>query len=718
MLEAMLHQTVSDGSSFAHRLKFGSKQNCDRYSIVATTTNKLEVVEGGEPGSYATLHTYCSAIFLEALQKGLKIISFPFKSDTQGRDTEGHESPIRHSYDSSRFLIQLRSGDSFLVSNVVFSLELWQKPSEKKPTDIIDLGSEKGLDPGNLADDRLLMPANDSSGNRNSKPRDVFTSVDPGLMPATAKNEQTESTHDGSVDAVREDVLPVAVVSEPRLPNSISLNNNELKPFTHDSQSSTLEVQREAVSIFGHIRRDSHYDDSTTVGATTRIVENDDDQHRGPVQHAPVTPKSTLSLFKDIAHEEVEDHTQDSTSIRVEDLLERAGLQYDTASSPAGRCGNGDVEDSFNSGENTIAGVFDGTTRYTEQSNERTTNTSSPTQHSNQISNLNPYDHQQKEENFKSSLEPGVRTSNLMDDENTLIDVEHEIYTGGDESSESTIVVQPRVISGNSRIYAEMPSEVSSTSNPKSSTSSSFPNRARSFHGSSAGIDATVGMDSIKVQFGSSTNVDTMSGVMKSLRSLGMRKADSTNDCDYLCVGAGSIKMTMNLVVAVALGKLVINDKWAFSSANAKKLLDPHDFIAKDRSLETKLGISLSEAIERGRVGHKPLDGYKVFFTPVVKKDLGKALGDLKGIATYGGATIESRLPASKDQPLSIVISSSGDPQLSKLTADGWRCFTKDIITLTVLRSALDLNSTEFVVGGENSSVGSQGQARGKKRKS
>ncbi|MCJ1281313.1 hypothetical protein MMC26_000632 [Xylographa opegraphella] len=205
-------------------------------------------------------------------------------------------------------------------------------------------------------------------------------------------------------------------------------------------------------------------------------------------------------------------------------------------------------------------------------------------------------------------------------------------------------------------------------------------------------------MDSIKVQFGSSTTVDTLPSVMKILRSLGL-------------------KTTTNLVVAVALGKPVISDRWAFSSAKAQELLDPRDFIPDDRSLETKLGISLSEAIERGRSQHIPFDGYKVWFTPVVKKDLGKALGDLKGIAIHGGATIEARYPGCKDQSVGIIISSCDDPQLAKLIADGWRCFTKDIIAMTVLRSTLDLNSPEFVIGGENAAGGDHGQPRGKKRK-
>ena len=655
---------------------------------------------------------------MEALQKGLKIIGSRLNSDTRNPYNEDDEISIWPSDNSSRTLIQLRSGDAFIVSNAVFSLELRQKASEEEPTNIIDLGSESGSDRGNLGDDRQTMPVNDSAENQDPNSTDVFTSVDPGLIPATAKNKQIEGIQDGSVDDASEDVPPVAIVSESRLRNDINPQSNKLTPLTHDKQSCTLDVHHEAASIFGHIRHDSHYDDSRTIRATTQMEGNDGNHQCGPVQHVSVPPKST-SLFKDIAQGEVEDNTQDSTWIRVDDLLEKAALHNDTLSSQAARCCNEDAEDAVNSAEHTISGLFDDATLCTEQSNGKNINPSVPLRHSNQFNNVAPHDHQQKEEGVKSSLEPGVKTSNLMDDESTLMDVEYKTCTGSrEESSESTIVVQPRVMNGNSRFHVEMPSKVSSASNPRSPTSSSYSDLASSSYGVSSGIDSTVEIRSIKVLFGSSTTVDTMPSIMKILRSLGVRKVDTTNDCDYLCLGTGSIKTTTNLVAAVALGKLVINDKWALSSAKAKKLLDPHDFIAQDRSLETKLGISLAEAIERGRLGHKPFDGYKVFFTAVIKKDLGKALTDLKQIATNGGASIEARLPGSKDQLLSIIISSTDDPQLAKLTANGWRCFTKDLITMTVLRSALDLNSTEFVVGGENSTAGGHGQARGKKRKS
>ncbi|MCJ1393771.1 hypothetical protein MMC18_006647 [Xylographa bjoerkii] len=734
MLEAWLQQKQSDGSLFIHRLQFGDKRNCKRYSIIPSTTGKLQVVEGSEPGSYATLRMvsssqwsylasddyvdiHASAIFLEALKKGLKIIGFPLNCDSQGLDNEDDEISIWPSDNSSTSRIQLRTGDTVVVCNVRFSLKLCRQALRHEASNIIDLGSEIGSEHSTIAGDALPIYMNHLSDNRDSKARDLFTPVDSALMSAKVKSEETEmEAQRTGVDDVTEDLQSNVIVSERTLPDRIHSKTHELQPFYYDRQSSTLGVQREAVSIFGHIRRDSHYDDSKT-GQYITTETNDSNYLHDPGRHVPVIQKPTISSFKDIAQGQPEEDTQDSTSLRVDDLLERAGLQHDMASSPSREYRNEAAEELADSEEHTIIRISDGATSYTEQLNETSTNTSPPLQHSNPVNNMTTHDYEQKQQHSKGPLGPDLKTSDVLNDETALVEFERTTHDDSQESSESTIVVQPRPIKEQSSLHGKTTSKVSFASNTKLPASSSSSGVTRRSYGSGSGVDGAVGIDSIKVLFGSSTSVDTIPSVMKILRSLGVRKVDTVKDCDYLCVGSELLKTTMSLVTAVASGKLVVSDKWALSSAKAKALLDPHDFMAKDRLLEVKLGISLTEAIERGSARLKPFEGYKIFFTSVIRKGLGKAFGDLKGIATHGGATVEFRFPATKEQPHSIIISSSDDPQLTKLTMDGWRCFSKDIITMTALRSALDLESDEFVLGGENSAAEVKGKVRGVKRK-
>lgn len=222
------------------------------------------------------------------------------------------------------------------------------------------------------------------------------------------------------------------------------------------------------------------------------------------------------------------------------------------------------------------------------------------------------------------------------------------------------------------------------------------------------------------VLFGSSTTVDTTAKVMGHLRKAGVRVAGSVDDCDYLCIGRGPVKITANLVIAIASGKQIVTEDWARQSAIRNELLDPAEFLAEDSELEKSMGLTLAEAIERGTTEPKPLAGLKVYFTPVTKKDLGgKTMSDFKEIAELGGATVESRAPKSIDDKTHwIIVSSENDPGATKLVEEGWRCYSKDIIKMSVLRSVLDLDSDEFVIGAQDVGVPSAApKSRNTKRK-
>ena len=85
----------------------------------------------------------------------------------------------------------------------------------------------------------------------------------------------------------------------------------------------------------------------------------------------------------------------------------------------------------------------------------------------------------------------------------------------------------------------------------------------------------------------------------------------------------------------------------------------------------------------------QPFLSYTVLITPCLKKQLGKSFAELKTAALHGGAfQVQSRLPVLKDnQSTTLVISCGEDPDLTKLKDEGWTCYTKDLIPLTVLRS-------------------------------
>ena len=222
----------------------------------------------------------------------------------------------------------------------------------------------------------------------------------------------------------------------------------------------------------------------------------------------------------------------------------------------------------------------------------------------------------------------------------------------------------------------------------------------------------------MKVVFASSVSVDKSKVIMKFLLAHGIRQVKNVAEADILCVGKNTeLKRTHNLISAVASGKRVITDSWVIDSAKQDELLDLKDYEAKDPRREAEWGTTLSDAVERGRQGAKVLSDWTVCFTSNAKTKLGKGFSELKEICLQAGATtVQSSTPKSRPQkPIStLVIAVEDDKELDTLHANGWQPYVKDIITYSILRGDLDVDSDEFSIRNKKSTPPSTG---GKKRK-
>ena len=206
----------------------------------------------------------------------------------------------------------------------------------------------------------------------------------------------------------------------------------------------------------------------------------------------------------------------------------------------------------------------------------------------------------------------------------------------------------------------------------------------------------------LKIFFTSSTHVDESKTIMRTLVQAGLKKVDRVANCDFICVGKhAELKKTSHLILALSSGKAPITDEWAWESAAAKKLLEPADFLATDPVREAQWGITVTEAVQRGKQGRKPLAGMTILFTASTKSELGtSSFEELKEIAIHGGAkAVQSCVPRTRnDGHATVVVSYPEDPSLPALLEEGWICYSKDIVTLTVLRGELRLHEVEFVV--------------------
>ena len=126
----------------------------------------------------------------------------------------------------------------------------------------------------------------------------------------------------------------------------------------------------------------------------------------------------------------------------------------------------------------------------------------------------------------------------------------------------------------------------------------------------------------------------------------------------------------------------------------------------RDPKTEGDWGISLDQAIYRGKEGLKVLQNQTILFTPSAKKELGKkGFDELREIVKSAGAKdVSSALPKTAPEETSsstIVVAKQGSTEVAELQKLGWRVYVKDMISLSILRGKLDLESDEFLIEGQ-----------------
>ena len=219
----------------------------------------------------------------------------------------------------------------------------------------------------------------------------------------------------------------------------------------------------------------------------------------------------------------------------------------------------------------------------------------------------------------------------------------------------------------------------------------------------------------IRIVFASSSTAGDSKPFMKFLSSKGVKKVKSVHDCTVLCVGK-ELKKTSKVILAVLLGKDIVTDSWVTESVKGNDLLSIVPYLARDPKTEADWGISLEQAIFRGKKGLKILQDYTIHFTPSAKKELGKnGFDEVKEIVGCAGAkSVSSTLPKKvpEDVPSTIVVAKPDGKEVADLQKLGWRVYVKDIISLSVLRGKLDLESDEFLINDKEQDKGSKKRKR------
>lgn len=216
----------------------------------------------------------------------------------------------------------------------------------------------------------------------------------------------------------------------------------------------------------------------------------------------------------------------------------------------------------------------------------------------------------------------------------------------------------------------------------------------------------------------SNSVVPDKSRMMAFLKRHRAAKADiRVDDFNFVCVGNGELKRTSKLVLGVALGKTIVTDKWVTDSVRAGSLLDPAGYLPRDEVHEREWRFDLEEAVERGRKGVKAFEGCTVYLTTSVCKNSPEVATELKRMMHLTGArsirlySPETAPPGSGEPSPSasgaallvsrrrvppFVIGAENDPDAARLSKLGWTVYTRDIVSLSILRGRLEIYGDEF----------------------
>ena len=189
--------------------------------------------------------------------------------------------------------------------------------------------------------------------------------------------------------------------------------------------------------------------------------------------------------------------------------------------------------------------------------------------------------------------------------------------------------------------------------------------------------------------------------VRTTLEQLGGTLASGIANATLYCIADKPLVKTCGLILAIALSKEVVTERWLIDMNRNDKFPDPKNYLPSDRKHEAEWLFKLEDAIQRGKDGlNTMLSAYDIQCTPRLKLELTekKHYKDFAQIATVLGAkhVRAGWPPAACASENLIVLGAKHDPHAAAVGRSGHQLYDKDLITMAALRGKLELNSDEF----------------------
>ena len=169
----------------------------------------------------------------------------------------------------------------------------------------------------------------------------------------------------------------------------------------------------------------------------------------------------------------------------------------------------------------------------------------------------------------------------------------------------------------------------------------------------------------------------------------------------YTSVRDRDLTKTPKLLTSIACGIPIVTDKWLFDSAKAGHFLATLAYIPSIPKQEKEWNIKLSQII-----GHpqKPFQGYTIHFTSSLKA-IYKPFTDIENVCKAAGAKKVTSTRMDKSGNIVVLAKDEQDPDMDKFMQESITCYNRDLITQSIIRGYVDLQSPEFQITPEDNNA-------------
>jgi hypothetical protein len=179
----------------------------------------------------------------------------------------------------------------------------------------------------------------------------------------------------------------------------------------------------------------------------------------------------------------------------------------------------------------------------------------------------------------------------------------------------------------------------------------------------------------------------------------------------YRSVRNGGLHKTPKVLHAIARGAPIVTDSWLLDCAKAERLVSLHSYTPSASDQEKEWKFKLDDVLGQPQ---SPFEGYTIHFTKSLKT-IYKPFSEIEEVCKAAGAKKVTSSRMDKTGDIIVLAKEDDDAEAQKLMQDGVTCYTRDLVTFSILRGSLDLDSKEFQIQPLTEDAPKEKKKRGRK---